>query len=167
MKEEEIIHQALYNLEGTHELRGNWVRGHGNTNGAVDFYFQNGNEHVFIEVKRELRNYHLPQIERLAEHYRPLMVVADNIFPTLKAELRRRGIGYLDTAANIFLQTPKTYVWLDGQKKEKAKEKTTNRAFTMTGLKLIFHLLTHDVINEPYRVLANGAGIAVGSIKIS
>ena len=166
MKEQDIIHFALNNLAGTHQLLGTWEPVDNNqVVGAIDFHFQNGNEHVFIEVKKELRNYHMPKITELAKHYRPLMVVADNIFPTLKEELRNLNIGYLDAAANIYLRTPNTFVWLDGKKHTRTKEKTTNRAFTKTGLKLIFNLLTRDILNEPYRVMADAAEIAVGSIK--
>jgi len=42
----------------------------------------------------------------------------------------------------------------------------TNRAFTKTGLKMVFFLMLHeDAINMPQRLLAHATGVALGNIK--
>lgn len=70
----------------------------------------------------------------------PLWVIAERIFPalkeTLQETLRENKIGYLDTAGNIYVNTPEQFVWLDGHKATETKKPVTNRAFTKTGLLL-------------------------------
>jgi hypothetical protein len=121
---------------------------------------------VYAEVKKELRPYHLGQLEILAQKYTPLMVIAETIFPTLKEELRKKEIGYLDGAGNLFLQTNNIYVWMDGNKPVKAATTTTNRAFTKTGLRVVFYfMLTPEAINFTYRKIADATGIALGNVR--
>lgn len=96
----------------------------------------------------------------------PLWVIAERIFPalkeTLQETLRENKIGYLDTAGNIYVNTPEQFVWLDGHKATETKKPVTNRAFTKTGLKAVFYLLLHqDKIN----LLAKATNVALGNIN--
>jgi len=173
MNVDAIVTQALERLNTITAINGNWnpvgtKGGKEGTqiDGTIDLYVENVQHHLFIEVKRELRNYQLQTILEKAKNYRPLMIVAEHIFPALKEELRKNNIGYLDTAGNIYLKTPQQLIWLDGQDRPKQEKKITNRAFTKTGLKAVFYFLTTDeIINFPYRVMADMTGVALGNIK--
>ena len=61
---DEIIHIALENLNQFAAVQAEW-----NNNGPLDGVLElnvNGHTHTFIaEVKREVRNYQLPQVEEL------------------------------------------------------------------------------------------------------
>jgi hypothetical protein len=166
MNEKQIVARAIERL-GTHTgLKARWVPRTGDLDGELDFHFTPKNLHVFAEVKRELRQYQLPQIFEMAEKHHPFMVVAENIFPTIKELLRDKKIGYLDTAGNIFIHADDTFIWIDGNKPVEEKKPATNRAFTKTGLKTVFYLLlVEDAINMPYRKLAEATDVALGNIK--
>lgn len=134
--------------------------------GTMEFTY-NGEKHfVFFELKRELRNHQLPEIELLAEKHHPFMVVAENIFPKIKEELRNVGIAYLETSGNLYYKEKNLFLWLDGKKPVKREEQKLGRAFTKTGLKAVFHfLLKPELVNTTYRNIAEATGINFGNIN--
>jgi hypothetical protein len=72
---------------------------------VLDLYIQNEDVHFIVEVKRELREYQLPQLVNLYHKYLNFLVVAERIFPAIKEKLRQNKIGDLDGAGNIFVNT--------------------------------------------------------------
>lgn len=166
MNETEIIYKALERLTEQTGIAGEFTLNENGVDGDLDLYINHKEQHLFVEAKRELRQYQLPAILELAKQYQPLIIVAENIFPALKKILRDNKIGYLDTAGNIYLHTENNYIWIDGNKPVAEKKKVTNRAFTKTGLKTVFYLLLHqDAVNMPYRRLAEATDVALGNIK--
>lgn len=166
MNENLIINNALERLLDQRGIRANWKLIEKNIDGELDLYFDNKKEHFFVEVKKELRNFQLPAIFELAKENKPFMVVAERIFPTLKETLRKKDIGYIDGAGNIFFKTPHHYIWLDGNKPPEPEKPATNRAFTKTGLRMLFYLLLFpERINAPYRHFHMATHIALGNIK--
>lgn len=166
MNEEELIVEAFTKLQLHTGFRWEWKNTGQEVDGTVDLYIHGGREHFTIEVKKELRDYQLAKLKELNEMYKPFMVVADRIFPTLKEKLRENQINYLDTAGNVYIKTGANIIWLDGLKQNQPNRLVTNRAFTKTGLKTVFYLLLHkDAINMPQRMLANATGVALGNIK--
>jgi hypothetical protein len=166
MNETEIVNNALGRLNQHTGLTGNWIPLNVEVDGEIDFLFENKKLRLYVEVKKELRNHQLPQILEMARKYKPFMVIAERIFPALKEILRDNKIGYLDTAGNLYVNTPEQFVWLDGHKATETEKPVTNRAFTKTGLKTVFYLLLHqDRINLPYRNLAKATNVALGNIN--
>jgi hypothetical protein len=92
--------------------------------------------------------------------------VAEYIVPKVKEELRRAGIGYLETSGNLYLKEGNTLVWIDGQKNQTIAEKT-GRAFSKTGVKLVYQLLVdQELITHTYRQIAHATGVSFGNINI-
>ncbi|MGC4233245.1 MAG: type IV toxin-antitoxin system AbiEi family antitoxin [Niabella sp.] len=119
-----------------------------------------------VQIRKELRQYQLPGLLIERDKNPNYMIMAEKIFPTIKEQLRNYGINHVDAAGNIFIKTPDQTIWIDGNKYTPPKQATTNKAFTKTGLKVIFYLLINeDAINLPYRQIAAGAGVALGNIK--
>lgn len=131
-------------------------------------FTHNGKSHIaFIEVKKELRHHQLAVLEKLKANYHPLMVVAEYIFPKLKEELRKQGIAYLETNGNVYFKDKNIFLWLDGQKVVTVAKQKTGRAFTKTGLKVVFHFLVNeDLVNLTYREIAIRTGVGFGNINI-
>lgn len=118
------------------------------------------------DIKKEIRQYQIPQLIEKAAQHPPYMVIAATIFPLVKEALRAHKINYADAAGNIYLHYDNQMIWIDGHKPALPKKTASNRAFTRTGLKALFYLLQHqNAINGPYRKLAEAAGVAVGNIK--
>ncbi len=166
MNENQIAQLALERLTERTGLTGRWKPLAHEIDGRLDLHFDNGEERFYTEVKKELRHHQVNQLLDMAKENKPFVVIAEKIFPALKEIFRKHKVGYLDTAGNIFINTPDHYVWIDGHKNIEEKKQPGNRAFTKTGLKTVFYLLwKEDAINLPYRTLAEATGVALGNIK--
>jgi len=170
MKENQVIETALQNLQQTRNITGKLAQA-GKKNGAdagleLTLPGKTGPQHFNIEVKKELRAYHLPDIEKKAATDPQFMLVAENIFATLKQTLREKNIPYLDAAGNIYINNRNGYIWLDGNKANKTIERTRNRAFTKAGLKVIFYFLNDPLaVNHTYQQITAATGVAIGNMK--
>lgn len=162
-KEDKILDTAIKNLNDLTGIKAHWKAG---KNVDAMLYLEDKSIRFHVEAKGELRAHHLETLQQKAKQHKPFMVIAQNIFPTLKKQLRDMGIAYLDAAGNIFYDIGNQYVWIDGNKIEKGHEEIKNRAFTKAGLKVVFQfLLDEEVINKPYREIAAMADVALGNIK--
>jgi len=125
------------------------------------------NQHIgrFVEVRKEIRKHHVPQLGELAKEIGPLMLVAEKLYPGIKEMLIKAGVDWLDGAGNIYLKEGDTIIWIDHHTTTPDKQ-IKNRAFTKTGLKVLF-LFLHDEawLNQTYREIAEAAGVALGGIK--
>jgi hypothetical protein len=162
--EQEIIHKALENL-----YRNTGIEGFFQQNDTLDGILQLNLDNIqftyVLEVKRELRQHQLHQLEAYHMRHENLMVIAEHIFPRIKEELRLKGIAYLETNGNIFLKREGVYYFIDTNKAQVIRKETANRAFTKTGLKVLFHLLNDkNLINQTQREIAEIVGVGLGNI---
>lgn len=167
MTNETIIQTALDNLQRYAHIRGKWVDyGAGKTGGRATLFVNNKKLMLQTEIKKEVRNLQIPEIERKAEEYPGFLLVAERIYPKLKEELRRKNIAYLEINGNIYLNKQNIYIWIEVNKPVIAPKKIGNKAFTRTGLKVIFQFfLDNTLINQPYRTIAEKTGIALGNVN--
>ena len=117
------------------------------------------------EIKKEIRKHHIPQLKELQDKVGPLMLVAERLYPIIKKLLNEAGIDWIDVAGNIHLEEGETLIWIDHHTTTPIQQKK-NRAFTKTGLKVVF-LFLHDEawLNKTYREIAEAADVALGNIK--
>jgi hypothetical protein len=171
MNERNTANMALANLQRTAHIKGKWkpiaINRHDNgLDGQIEFTLEENLIKMNAEVKNNLRTIHLPQIYKLAKNHAPLMVIADHIFPKIKEELRNHNIAYLEGNGNIWLKFGKALLWIDANKTLPEEKEKINRAFTKTGLKVVFDFLRDEtLINAPYREIAQGAKIALGNVN--
>lgn len=127
---------------------------------------------LLVEVKRWAQHANLGalinQIQKLPERG---LLVADFINPLMAEKLRAHDVQFIDTTGNAFINTPPAYVYIRGNRPEKAtperwkREDAYGRAFATTGLKVVFAFLCNpDLINAPYREIARLADAAVGTV---
>ena len=120
-----------------------------------------------VEVRRSLQpetlGMALQQLERVGPN---AMLVTDYVAPALADELKARRIAFLDTAGNAYIDQPSVLIWVKGNKPAaKPAAVTVGRAFQPTGLQVVFTLLCNpQAVNQPYRVLADLAGVAHGTV---
>lgn len=167
MEEKEIIHTALDNLDPA-LLKGEW-RPFTTTNHGIDgqLILIYDNQQVLFDaiVKKEFRTYQVDKIiDEAPQHQNPI-VIAYTLYPALKEKLKEHGINYLEANGNLFVRADQLFLYLDREKKLDKPQKTGNRAFTPTGLKVVFGLLQKkDLINKPQREIAKTTGVALGNI---
>lgn len=162
--EQEIVHIALENLNQITGIYALW-RNKEPLDGVLEITF-NGLKHTFtVEAKREVRTHQLQQVEDYFQRYEDFLLVANRIFPKIKEELRQKGIPYLEGNGNIFLKKKGLFLFVDTQKPLDIEKTKGNRAFTKTGLKVLFYLLQHkEAINLTQRELADKADVGLGNI---
>jgi len=160
---EDIIHNATQNLLETAGIVAAW-RKTGPLDGQLKMKL-NGRQYTYnVKVKPEVRP-HDPQITQLHSEYQNLLVIANRINPKAKAALREKGIAYLEANGNFHLKNENVYFLIDTKDALPARKTFGNRAFTKTGLKVLFHLLQNrDDINLPHRELAEKVGVGLGNI---
>src|SRR5690606_1714315 len=114
------IEQALENLHRQTGFTAEW-RPH-------DHPFDNGLDGTLMinlsgeqleldtEIKKEVRPHQVKMIAQKVGRTRPLLVVAENIFPKAKEWMRANNIAYLDTAGNFFIRNDGIWIWIEGNK---------------------------------------------------
>jgi len=166
MMEQEIVHLALENLEKETGIVGRWTERR-DIDGEIDFLINDEKLHYFVEVKREVRPYQIGQLLKYRNLFTNVLLIAERIFPKVKAELRELQFPYLETNGNVFIKKDQLWLWIDTNQKLETKKETGNRAFTKTGLKVLFYfLLNKDNVNHPQRLIAEQAGVALGNIPL-
>ena len=131
----------------------------------LDIYFDTGKENFMVKTKKELREIQLPNIINLAGKQKKIIVIAGKTFPNTRKAMRDTGINYLDAAGNAFIRTDKNYVFIEKPGTPDKIRNGTARAFTKTGVKVVYHLLTHQGdINLTVRELAVKTGVANDTI---
>jgi hypothetical protein len=168
MNKQEIIHNALINIQINTDIIGKWkdIGGKNRVDGEINFEINNQKINLYADVKTEIRNNHLEKIEQLANEYKPFIVVAQKIFPKIKEELRKKNIAYLEANGNIFLKVQDIFIWININNPIEIKNKVTNRAFTKTGLKVVYQfLINENWINHTYRQIAEQTNTGIGNLN--
>lgn len=124
-------------------------------------------KHKFdVEFKRELRKHHLLQIFLYKEKYPNFMVIAEIINPKIRQELKDKGVNYIDGAGNMYINKKAQLIFIEGKHNEKAKDYYKGRLFGKGGVKIVFAILVNeDVINKPYREIAEQTDTALGTVN--
>lgn len=161
---QEIIHIAIENLKQTAGIKAFW-KAKGPLDGVFDFTVNDHKYTFVIDVKNEIRAHQLQQFTDFNNSHKYFLLVANRIFPKIKEELRQRGISYLEANGNVFIKKEGVFVFVDTQKPLNIDKSRGNRAFTKTGLKVLFYLLQHkDAINLTQRELAEKTDVGLGNI---
>lgn len=102
------------------------------------------------------------------------MLVADYVNPMMADRLREKGIQYIDTVGNAYINEKPLYILVKTTKGQAnqisnahglRRTQTQGRAFGPTGLKVVYQFLTNEkMLNAPYREVANKADVALGTI---
>lgn len=161
---EDILHTAIENLRRLTGINCYWYQ-EGPLDGVLELEV-NGKMNAFVVlVKQEIRAHQIPRLELHNKEHPNLLLVARVIFPRIKEDLRQRGIPYLEGNGNIFLQKGFLFLFTDAQKPIVNQQAKSNRAFTKTGLKVLFFLLQEkDHLNLTHRALAKKTGVGLGNI---
>jgi hypothetical protein len=166
IKEAEIIEQAAKVLRDRTGLKVSWQLYGKAENRVYGIVIQDRVMQFIVEYKKFLAAYQVDQIVKAQDIRFPLLVLAEQIATPAREQLRKKGIAYLEANGNIFINNPQATIFLDDNKPIKETKPVTNRAFTKTGLRAVFHLLNNpDAITGTYRQLAAETGIALGNIK--
>ncbi len=167
MTELEIIYLALYNLQKNAPIQGKWTGPTLNKeiDGELVLTVDNKPIKYNIEIKNELRGHQLTHIFDLNKKHQPFMMVVAHLFPKIKEELREHNVAYMEANGNIFLKHNGIMLLIETNKPLAKEKKPGNRAFTKTGLKVVFEFLRNETwVNQTYQAIAEHTGTTAGNI---
>lgn len=165
------VNLALENLQSNTLIRGEWIplpdnRDEKSIDGFIEMRIDQTLIKFNVTVRNDLRMVHLPLLFELAKAHAPIIVVANQVFPKIKEALRIQNIAYLETSGNVWLKLDRTLVWIEGNKLLPVAKEKINRAFTKTGLKVVFEFLQDEaMLNVPHREIATKANVALGNVN--
>jgi hypothetical protein len=172
MTDHELIQTAIKNIKNFIEADVTWtkkgtIKRDQMYDGFLKMVHLDKELKYLIEIKQELRIHQFAQIEKLKNQANlPFLLITKRLTQEMRKELRNKNIEYLEANGNMYINNSKLVLVVDGQPPIRTENKNTNRAFTKTGLKVIFHLLLiDDLINKPYREIATITKVALGNIN--
>jgi hypothetical protein len=171
MNEIDILQKAIHNLEKNIQITWNWKTIHHNNDIAVDgeleMLINNLNLQMLVEIKKDVKNHQLFNLIESNRKYDNFLLVAEKLYPKVKKELRENHINYLETNGNTYINKENLFLYIDTNKTIKNQKGKGNRAFTKTGLKVVFHfLLDPQLINYTQRDIADITNVALGNIPL-
>jgi|SRR5690554_366533 len=169
MRGAEVLNNALQNLEKIVPIKWNWNPINGTQDPGIDGDLEmqlNDKTIKFnVEVKKDVKNHQMLNIYEFNREFDNFLLVAEKLFPRVRKELRTNNINYIEGNGNVYLNHTDAFIYVDTNKTVQEHRKKGNRAFTRTGLKVVFHfLLNPEFINQPQRKIAETADVALGNI---
>lgn len=162
--ENKLLHTAIENLQKGEGIIAKQLKDNP-LDGTLELQVNNHLIELVAFVKNEVRPQNYPQIAEFFRNNRNLILVANKIYPKVKELLRAERMAYLETVGNIFLNQEGVYIWLEHTKAHTPEKNIRNKAFAKSGLRVVYQFLTYPkILNEPYRTIADKAGVALGNI---
>lgn len=165
-----IVETAIERFIQQTKIKIKWNQPKGNkpdNDGIITIFFPKKEETFVPFIKKEVKNIHFFNLEKNYKEQNPhIIVIAENINTNIREKLRSMNICYLDVAGNTFIKTQDHLIFLDGFKNTNKITINRNRAFTKTGLKVLYNLLINpELLNTPYRNIAKEADVSLDTIN--
>lgn len=171
MNEIDILNNAIHNLEKNIPINWDWKtfdydRDKG-IDGELSIIVNNQKKILFVEIKKDVKNHQLFNILNYKNEYINFLLVAEKLYPKVKKELRENRVNYLEGNGNVYINMDNLFLYIDTNEVTKTQKEKGNRAFTKTGLKVIFNfLLKPQLINQTQREIAEVTNVALGNIPL-
>jgi hypothetical protein len=113
-------------------------------------------------VKRQLTTEQVNGLKSLKEK---VVIVFDKATDAVKARLRKDNLSYLESSGNAFLNLDGFFLFINTEKGTANTTSKGGKAFSKTGLKIIYTLLSSAYVAETnYRLLAELSGTSIDSV---
>lgn len=103
--------------------------------------------------------------QELRQNNKKGLLVTRYVTPPMADLLRKKGIQFVDTAGNAYINASSLYVFIKGNKRiEEPTRNVPGKSFRPAGLKVVFPLLCNPGMErESLRDIAQVAGVALGT----
>lgn len=118
-----------------------------------------------FEIKKRLTLSKISHIE-YSEDRKNIVLISDYISKSLREHLKYKNISYLDISGNAFITNDKgLFIYIEGKKKSPIPSENSNRAFSKSGLKVIYQILINkEIINMPYRDIGQASTVSIDTV---
>jgi len=168
--ERNIIQEALQNFEKNTGIKSTWKKAKptakDNSMGeGLYFTFDKKKLLLPMQVSKKIGPQHLPAIAERKKQVKDLVLLALDIPEQVAKNLRASRINYIDAAGNAFINSHDIFILIEGNKPIKLQQGFQAKAFSKTGLKVIFQFLLYpELINETIRNIANQADVSLDTV---
>lgn len=170
-REKEILKEAIGKIRETIAIEVDFLPNTQNNlryDGMINFKYGTMEWEFYVEIKRYLNDANIGVLIRNFQNdLDKLIIVTEYIFPTIATEFREKGIQYIDTAGNIYINQLPLYIERTGKKPKEiqTRKKKKKRFLKPAGMQLVYTLLCNPGFeNLPYRELAEKADVANGTV---
>lgn len=162
--ENEILNIAIQNVQKELPLQLRYKKT-AQYDGILTIQYNQLELDFYVKLKREVRQYVIGELEDIQQPYMGVILIAERIPAKVKTALRERKIAYIEANGNTYLEKDNTFIFIDTNKPLQLTKEKGNRAFTKTGLKVLFHfLMKPELINQTQREIAEYIGVGLGNI---
>ena len=120
-----------------------------------------------VEIKKMVNTAIIGMIKLKNKNFQyPILIVTDYVAREMADKLKDMEVQFIDAAGNAYLNQFPIYIFIKGNKlKEEYKIPKPNRILKQTGLRILYDLLINpELINKPYREIAEITDVALGTI---
>lgn len=167
--EKDILYYAMENFSANSNSELELELFDGTLNNALDGKFRLKTLGRIVDfaftVKEKLTLSKLLQIKEKIK-LNNLLLVSDYIPESAKNYLKDENISYLDAAGNAFITNNNyIFVYIETKKKLSLSSTKPNRAFSKSGLKVIYQMLINEeLVNKPYRNIGRCANVSIDTV---
>jgi hypothetical protein len=119
-----------------------------------------------VHIKNEIRVELLPGIlNKVNQKPDEWLLVCRYIPKSMKEKLKNQGINYLETAGNCFIRKDGLFFYINDRAVTTERQPKEGKLWKQAGIKFLFAILLQpELLNEPYRKIAEITGVALGNI---
>jgi hypothetical protein len=164
--ERQIVDKAMGALTTHFPMPLAWETAHFKQDIGIDGFLILQNKRISAQVAGDFRMHQLGKILQQKLNFDNFILIADKLPDNIKEKLRQEGVSYLDTAGNAFIfYPPNISIAIDGKKRAINKETSKDKAFTKTGMRVVFKYLCDESLLElPYRAIADAVGVSLDTV---
>lgn len=168
---QDILHIAIEKLYEHSKFRLEVISLHHNSkNQAYDGMLKFGDNltktDFMFKVKKRLTLSKIPEIN--TTDTKNTILIADYIPKAVKKHLKEKKQSYLDAAGNAFITDQQAlFIYIETNKDSPIFAKKTNRAFSKSGLKMIYQILVDPhILNKPYRYIGEASQVSTDTVRL-
>lgn len=169
--EQDILHTAIKKLYEHSKFRLEVTSLHHNPknqdyDGMLQFENNLTKTDFMFKVKKKFTLSKIPEIN--ITDTKNTILIADYIPKAVKKYLKKTNQSYLDTTGNAFITDKKALViYIETNKDSPIFSKKSNRAFSKSGLKIIYQILIDPhILNKPYRYIGEVSQVSIDTVRL-
>ncbi len=134
--------------------------------GTLNLQIKNRTFTYSFIVKQRLSMASLHQFKDSFPFSTDSILLLDYIPKTVRNTLVDNEINFIDTAGNVFLANKMDlYIHIETGKSAKSSKAKSNRAFSKSGLKVVYQLLNNkEIVNETYRHIGRVSKVSIDTV---
>lgn len=135
-------------------------------NGKLKLHIDQYEYEFLFEIKQRLTLSKIPKLHYYLSDQKNIILISDYISKPVKNYLKDNKMSYLDMAGNAFIKNKEgLFLYIETNKNLKLSSEKSNRAFSKSGLKVIYQILINkEIVNMPYRYIGQAAKVSIDTV---